>query len=122
MIMVISLVIILPRLSKSEFNLLIEPMNKSVNVFYFQMYQLHIFNLENITPWELTGILFLILAIVTIVAYLIIRPITKFTLWLIVSFAKFCFFLNYKSPLRPFYLIVQVITIIITEFVINTLA
>lgn len=120
-VIVIGLIIIISMMSKAELNLLIEPLNKASGDFYFQLRQLHVFNLENITPWELTGIMFLILAGVVIVVYLIIRPITMFILWLNVSFAKFCFFLNYKSPLRPFYLIGQVLAIIITELVTKVL-
>lgn len=120
-ILIITFIAIISMTDRTNFNLLVKSMNQSVDRFYSQVSQLHVFQTETISPWGLTGLSFGFLLIAALFAYIIIRPLTKGTLWIMVSFAKFCFWLNYKSPLKPFYLIGQVLTVVLSELLTKAL-
>jgi hypothetical protein len=82
---------------------------------------LHGINSEPEYPTELVLVAGISLFLgISLAMWIYNRLITKTTVIAFIAFAKFCFTLNNKSPLRPFYLIFQVSSIVLTEFILKT--
>jgi hypothetical protein len=64
-------------------------------------------------------LLLLVFVVVNLIAWLILRLLTKAIMYIAIRFAKLCYILNNTSPLKPFYLMFQIGFIIITEIAVK---
>jgi len=69
--------------------------------------------------WTLILIGVVVIITVNLVGWFILRLLTKVVMYISIRFAKLCYVLNNTSPLKPFYLMFQIGSVLITEVVVK---
>jgi len=113
-------VIILLLLSgeKGSLKSIIIELSKFVNEFY-NFVETTGLNLSSFSPWMFLFVFLFIIVFINLLVWIALRIITKLLLWLFVGFGKLCHSLNNNSPLKPFYLLFQVGSVIFSEVILK---
>ena len=97
---------------------IIEELSKPINMIYLEFINSDP-NLDFFSPLGLLFTILLSLGLLYFLTWVVLRIVTKLVLWLLVGFGKLCHTLNNNSPLKPFYLLIQIGSVIFSEVILK---
>lgn len=95
-------------------------LSKFVNIIYLEFEKLGL-NLDFFTPWGFLFTFLLFIGVINLLGWFVLRILIALPLWLIIAFGKLCYSLNNNRPLKPFYFLIQVGSVIFSEIILKAI-
>ena len=102
---------------KHTFNLLFAEFQKPTRELNQNIRSLHITGIEGYSTYVIVLAALVIYAIISLILWAIYRLCAKLMMVLFIAIAKFCYLLNNNSPLKAFYLLFQICSVLVTEMI-----